>query len=246
MTTKACCDGGLPANDNSRDAPKGELLMLGDLPCYEVGHGAKAVIAVYDIFGFDVKRTKLVCDQISQAGYRVILPDFFRGSDVLKEFGSFPPPGGIEDVVSWVTRVAPFDKTVKEVLGAVTTHLESKGAKSIGILGFCWGGKIVMKTCTGDEKKIKCGCGIHPSFLEASDVEAVNVPQAFMPAGNDPPIDPVWDAIKRKPFHSDCFLKVFKESVHGWSLRSDMSDARAAALANEAIELTIQFFNNNL
>ena len=110
MTTKACCDGGLPANDNSKDAPKGELLMLGDLPCYEVGHGAKAVIAVYDIFGFDVKRTKLVCDQISQAGYRVILPDFFRGSDVLKEFGSFPPPGGIEDVVSW------YDKTSLEKL----------------------------------------------------------------------------------------------------------------------------------
>jgi len=132
------------------------------------------------------------------------------------------------------------------VLGVVASHLESKGAKSIGILGFCWGGKVVLKSSTSEEKKIKCGCGIHPSLLEASDVEAVNVPQAFMPAGNDPPIDPVWQAFKQKPFHNKCFLKVFKECNHGWTLRPQMADARAASLANEAISLAIQFFNKNL
>ena len=135
MTTKACCDGGLPSKCNGGE-PGGKVIELQSfagkpaLPCYEVGEGDKAVIAVYDIFGFtENKRTRLVCDEIARAGYRVILPDFYRGTDVLKEFGTFPPAGGVEAVGEWVTRVAPFDQTVREVNEVVVKHLEGKGAK---------------------------------------------------------------------------------------------------------------------
>jgi len=108
----ACCEGGVPpCGDASKDQmPRGELITLGgDLPCYEVGQGEKAIIVVYDIFGFKNNRTKKVCDMISDHGYRVILPDFFRGTDVLEEFGGvFPPPGGMDDVIAWcVNRFSP-------------------------------------------------------------------------------------------------------------------------------------------
>ena len=133
MTTKACCDGGLPWKSHGSE-PGGKVIELESfagkpaLPCYEIGEGDKAVIAVYDIFGFtENKRTRLVCDQIANAGYRVILPDFYRGTDVLKEFGTFPPAGGIEEVVAWLNRVAPFDSVVKEVNEVVVKHLQGKG-----------------------------------------------------------------------------------------------------------------------
>ena len=250
MTTKACCDGGLPCRSHGSE-PGGKVIELESfagkpaLPCYEIGEGDKAVIAVYDIFGFtENKRTRLVCDQIANAGYRVILPDFYRGTDVLKEFGTFPPAGGIEEVVSWVNRVAPFDSVVKEVNEVVVKHLQGKGAKAIGMVGFCWGGKIVMLPSTSDN--IKAGVGIHPSFLEPADCEKVTSPQMFLPAGNDPPIDPIWEGLSKKPFFSKCFKKVFTEMVHGWSLRADMKDLIQGPQADEAIKLAIQHFDANL
>merc|ERR1712224_101882 len=116
------------------------------------------------------------------------MPDFYRGTDVLKEFGTFPPPGGLEEVVEWVTKTAPFDQTLKDLFGVVVKHLEGKGAKSFGMLGFCWGGKITMLASSDD--KIKAGVGIHPSFLEPADASKAKCPQMLLPAGNDPPSSP--------------------------------------------------------
>jgi len=255
MTTKACCEGGVPkAEAASAGKLCGKLVELESsvtgkkLTCYEVGQGDKAVVAVYDIFGFSVARTKEVCDQISKAGFRVILPDFFRGTDVLKEFGVFPPEGGIEAVVEWVTKTAPFDATVREVFDVVIKHLESQssaGKVDVGLVGFCWGGKIGLLS-SAKENGIKAAVGIHPSFLQVEDATNATCPQMFLPAGNDPPIDPIWDALQSKPFADKCFKKVFQDMAHGWSLRSDMSDAVQGPQANEAIELAIKFFKDNL
>merc|ERR1711977_664968 len=251
MTTKACCEGGVPDTKASAEGLCGKLVELESpvtgktLTCYEVGQeGDKAVIAAYDIFGFSVARTKEVCDEIARAGYRVILPDFYRGTDVLKEFGTFPPAGGIEAGGEWVTRVAPFDQTVREVNEVVVKHLQGKGAKSIGVLGFCWGGKIAVLSSTSE--LIKAGVGIHPSFLSPDDCEKITSPQMFLTAGNDPPIDPVWEAMSHKPFFDKCFRKCFKDMSHGWSLRADMNDPVQGNQANEAIQLAIQHFDASL
>ena len=129
MTTKACCDAGLPAK--STGEPIGKVFDLASspagkpLPCYEVGSGDRAVIVAYDIFGFtENKRTRLVCDQIAAAGMRVIMPDFYRGTDVLAHFGTFPPEGGIPAVIDWVTGVAPFDTVIEELFEVVVKYLE--------------------------------------------------------------------------------------------------------------------------
>jgi len=250
MTTKACCDAGLPAK--AVGEPVGKVIDLAtpggkDLPCYVVGEGEKAIIAVYDIFGFtENKRTRLVCDEMAEAGYSVILPDFYRGSDVLAEFGVFPPEGGIPAVADWLNRVAPFEQVLGEIFDVVVKHLESNGAKSIGMVGFCWGGKVVMLSST--RGKVKAGVGLHPSFLAPEDAANVDCPQFFMPAGDDPPIEPVFDALSSKPFFDKCKKKLFGEMSHGWTLRADMSDPSAAGAkqANEAIGLAIDFFGQHL
>jgi len=254
MTTKACCEGGVPDTKASAEGLCGKTVELESpvtgktLTCYEVGQeGDKAVIVAYDIFGFSVARTKEVCDQIAKAGFRVILPDFFRGTDVLKEFGTFPPAGGMNAVVEWVTKTAPLDATVKEVFEVVIKHLEStctSPSVDVGMVGFCWGGKIAMLSSA--QERIKASVGIHPSFLKPEDAANAKCPQMLLPAGNDPPIGPIWDALQSKPFADKCFKKVFEKMPHGWSLRSDMSDPEQGPQANEAIKLAIQFFKDNL
>merc|ERR1711924_333785 len=88
---------------------------------------------------------------------------------------------------------------------------------------------------------------MHPSFLVPEDGAKADCPQLFMPAGNDPPIDPIFDALN-PDVKAKSKKKLFAEMDHGWSLRSDMSDpeAKGAKMANEAIEDAIGFLNQNL
>jgi len=242
---KACCEGGMPAAE-AKD-PVGVVTTLGTLPIYETGEKGKsyAIVAAYDIFGFDVKRTKVVCDQIASAlGCKVILPDFFRNDDVLKKFGEFPPPGGMEDLFKWL-EAYPFDKIVAEIFDVVLPHLKSTAnVEKLGIVGFCWGGKVTV--LASGRPEVAAGVGMHPSFLNPEDVPAIQCPQMFLPAGNDPPIDPIWEAMKEKPFFDKCVSKVFSDMVHGWTLRRDPKNAKAVAQADEAIQMTIDFFKSNL
>lgn len=49
MASHQCCEAGKPVS--SEYAPKGSEHKLGELECYVVGSGPKAVIVINDIFG---------------------------------------------------------------------------------------------------------------------------------------------------------------------------------------------------
>ncbi len=51
-----------------------------DMRCYIVGSGARALIVIYDIFGFAPANTRHNCDLLADAGFLVVMPDLFRGS----------------------------------------------------------------------------------------------------------------------------------------------------------------------
>jgi dienelactone hydrolase len=88
-------------------------------------------------------------------------------------------------VVEWVTKTAPLDATVKEVFEVVIKHLEStctSPSVDVGMVGFCWGGKIAMLSSA--QERIKASVGIHPSFLKPEDAANAKCPQMLLPAGN--------------------------------------------------------------
>ena len=85
-----------------------------------------------------------------------------------------------------MTKTAPFDATVREVFDVVIKHLESQssaGKVDVGLVGFCWGGKIGLLS-SAKENGIKAAVGIHPSFLQVEDATNATCPQMFLPAGN--------------------------------------------------------------
>merc|ERR1712199_139896 len=104
------CAKPLPKRAEKGGGGTGEVVDVKGLPMYVVGKGPVSIIVAYDIFGFkENPRTREVCDEIaSKVGARVVMPDFFRGEDVLQKFGSFPPPGGVPAVVECSTRVPPL------------------------------------------------------------------------------------------------------------------------------------------
>ena len=52
-----------------------------DLPVYSVGDSDLVVIVYYDVFGLTNTRVRELCDIIAQqCNYRVLCPDFYRGT----------------------------------------------------------------------------------------------------------------------------------------------------------------------
>ena len=222
----------------------GEVIDVKGLPMYVVGSGDVSIIAVYDIFGFtENKRTREVCDEIaSKVGARVVLPDFYRGDDVIKKFGCFPPPGGIAAVVEWVNACAPMDKVLEEIDSIVIPYLKEQGAcKAIGGVGFCWGGNVCIQGAR-KLKDLKAIAALHSNIQTKEDVADLDVPIALFQSGDDPPAASHVETLKDKPFYAKCVARDYPDMFHGWSLRADMSDAKYSAQANDVIQRTCDFF----
>jgi dienelactone hydrolase len=238
----SCCpkDSELPTH--SDHVEKGKLDKVDDLELYVSGSGESAIIVVYDIFGFDGGRVRQVCDQIADTGFLVVLPDFFRGPGW--DPANFPPPD-FQELMQWIKKVGSWDNVIKaDFFQRVIPYLHSKGVKKIGALGFCFGAKMVIHACSHPE--LSAGAGIHPSFLTPEDAEKATTPMLLLPAGNDPPIEPIKAVFDKKPFAKDCVFKTYPEMKHGWSVRGELSDPAIARDAADAISLTIDFFKKVL
>ncbi len=64
--------------------PRGRVINIGNLPVYEAADNVnmrRMLIAVYDIFAFTNSNMKQIADlmALQAGGFRVALPDFFRG-----------------------------------------------------------------------------------------------------------------------------------------------------------------------
>ena len=94
---------------NTTYVSKGVVSALGDLPIYTIGSGKQAIIYVYDIYGFDGGRTRMLCDWLASKGYFVILPDFFRGrysGDGLFNMADYPFSKVYNDDI--VSKILPY------------------------------------------------------------------------------------------------------------------------------------------
>jgi len=224
--------------------PIGTEEKLGELPIYTVGSGEKAIIFCYDIYGFNAGRTRLMCDQFAAAGFLVILPDFFRGDSKANYEGVAGPPEFVKKVT--------WDKVNADLTEQVYPYLERKGAKSIGIIGCCWGGYVQFKASASG--KINAGVGFHPSLLRKAETpeelaQGVTCPQLILPGGNDPEEvkeGGIVEKVLKEKFGDKARVKTFTDMKHGWVPRGDLSDPNVARDVKEAMELAIEFFKANL
>lgn len=80
----------------SNYTPEGSEITLGNLTIYETTekNSTRLIISIYDAFGFSNNNVKEVADRLSkvQGGFRVIVPDFYRGEFWHGDPDVFPPP----------------------------------------------------------------------------------------------------------------------------------------------------------
>jgi len=221
---------------------KGQVEKVDDLDIYRVGSSSngKCIVWCYDVFGFKGGRTRQMCDFLADAGYLVIMPDFYRGDmcePTEARIGTF-----IKEVTNWDKLKVDWEQKIKP-------YAEKHGAKTYGAVGTCWGSYVVLRLA--EDVGFQAGVSFHPShspiagsILQENEEEilkAVKCPQMFMPAEGDH--ENTYPAGLGKKVMGDALeIVTFPDMKHGWSVRGDMKDPKVERDVKKAFNLAMAFF----
>ncbi|KAI8818509.1 dienelactone hydrolase [Fimicolochytrium jonesii] len=252
---KACCS--LPPV-KSAYKPVGTTTTIAGLECYVTGPQTadKALIAVYDIFGMNFSQVKQGADLLGTQGYKVVIPDFFRGQPFPDDtFPAFDSP-----MKSLATMTAETKSALMAFMGssanfatrqpdllAVVEHLRNtESIANIGAYGLCWGGKLVILTASQNPTAFSAIAQVHPARMEPEDAEGLTIPLASY-ISDDESVDAqkqLEEIMSRKKF--DNKLNDFKHFVgmhHGFAgSRADLSNEVGAENFQDVYNRLASFF----
>lgn len=135
--------------------PSGNVSTVYGLSTYVAGKKSdKVVLMITDVFGYDLVNTRLLADEYAQAGFYVLLPDFFQGDSLPAEVEHqlIPPesaaPRGffkaVSETASAAGKFAPWlyrhrEAVSRPIIDGFLKDLRSDlpNAK-VGGVGFCW------------------------------------------------------------------------------------------------------------
>ena len=91
----------------------------------------------------------------------------------------------MQEILDWITVAGSWPDKIKPDVINVIEHYKKQGITSVGIFGFCWGGKISVQA-GADLNEIKGAGLVHGSFISLEDAEAVKCPVLLLPSQNEP------------------------------------------------------------
>jgi len=249
MASEACCSAGAPIA--AEYAGNGTVSTIGeDLAIYEVGTGPRLIVFVYDIFGFGAPpnngTVRRVCDHFAESGFRVIMPDFYRGKPWTLD--KFPPTTDElkAEFGAWWGSTAAYDVVKADITNTVLPYAASSGAESFAVAGTCWGGLMsctLAGDCEGLALPLVGAAAVHGARLTAEHGTNSAVPLCLLPSGEDPPVDDIMAELASKPFADKCVSQFYADEVHGFlAARGNWGDEARGAAAHDALGRLVAFF----
>ena len=135
----------------------------------------KAILILSDVLGHKFVNAQLIADQFATNGYFVAMPDLYNGDPC-----PMNPPQGF-DWKKWLFNghtVNEVDPIVEKVVAELKGNL---GVKKLGAVGYCFGAKYVVRFLKSGQ--IDAGYVAHPSFVDESELEAIEGPLSIAAAG---------------------------------------------------------------
>ncbi|KAK4162457.1 Alpha/Beta hydrolase protein [Cladorrhinum sp. PSN259] len=242
---EACCN--IPPVVSTGYNAKGSYEAVDGLKTYVTGpaDATKGIVLIYDIFGY-FDQTLQGADILATSHhekYKVFIPDWFKGEPCPIEwyppnteekqknlgafFGKNPPPGVAAKLPEFVKALSAKNPSIK----------------SWGILGFCWGGKVVSLVTSGSENPFSVAAECHPAMVDPKEAEGIKIP-LIMLASKEEPDDKVkqFEESLKVPKH----VETFKDQIHGWmAARADLSDARVKEEYTRGYKTVLEFFAKN-
>jgi len=224
----------------------------GKMDCYVAqpkdGGSYPGIVVIQEAFGVN-NHIKKVTERIAAEGYMAIAPDIFH-----REAENLIPYSDMPKAIATLQRVQ--DPKAMEDVGAAIAHLKSQSnvkAGSLGVIGFCMGGRLTYLTAAQHANDIKAavpyyGGGIpmgKPSPL--SRTGEIKCPMYLFFGAKDQliPMDQVGQintelTTKKVNFQ----MKIYPEAGHGFFC--DERGSYNEAAAKDAWEKTKSFFAQHL
>jgi dienelactone hydrolase len=242
----ACCN--IPPIVAKGYKPKGSYEQIGGYKTYVTGpaDATKAIVVIYDIFGYydqTVQGADILATSDDNQKYKVFMPDWFHGDPCPLEW--FPPDTEEKkkNLGSFFEKFPP-PKVAGEVPGFVKAAKEQNPSVSkFGILGLCWGGKVVALSTKADTNPFSVGASAHPAMVDPADAEGLTVPFAMLASGDEPAEDvKKFEDNLKVPHH----VEIFGDQIHGWmGARSDLNNEHVKSEYERGYKTVLSFFGSN-
>jgi len=234
------CEAAGPAVKAEFDG-KMQTIKIGEYDAYVVGTPSEnAILVIYDIFAWNERNLNVfrICHMLASQGHFVVMPDFYKGKPWPIE--QFPPPNK-EAFNTWWTTVADVPTCGKAMKDVIIPWMQEQGVKSIGSVGFCWGGLCALTHAKSD--MVSAAVSIHGARLTPELVSACEVPVAIMPGCGDGDFRPLQQELDKKSFGSKCFYRKYM-SGHGFCVsRGDWNVLTQKEDAEDAVACTLRFLS---
>jgi len=214
----------------------------------KAGGSYPGVVVIQEAFGVN-DHIKKVTERIAAEGYAAIAPDIFH-----RETERIIPFSDMAKAIATLQRVQ--DPKAMEDVGAAIAHLKSQShvkTGSLGVIGFCMGGRLTYLTAAHHAGEVKCavpyyGGGItmgNPSPL--SRTGEIKCPMYLFFGAKDQliPMDQVDQINAELTTKKIAFqMKVYPDAGHGFFC--DERGSYHEASAQDAWEKTKSFFAQHL
>lgn len=196
------------------------------------------IVTCFEIIsGYEAPNLRKLADKVAAAGFLVVVPDLLYGDYIV----DFHNPQF--DREAW-RKAHGTDKASEDVKPLIAA-LKSKGVKSIGAAGFCWGGVVVVKLAISSSD-IQAAVILHPGPISDNEINEVRIPIAILGAE----IDNVFPPEKLKQIEEmlsvktefESFVKLYPGVTHGWTVRYNVDDEAAVKSAEEAHQDMLNWF----
>ncbi|RMX98948.1 hypothetical protein D0868_09804 [Hortaea werneckii] len=243
----ACCT--VPPVQAEGYNPKGDYMTVEGMKTYATGpkNAKSALLVIYDIFGFfpqTLQGADILAHGDKEHQYQVFMPDFFDGSPT--DISWYPPDTeekGQKLGQFFSTAAAP-PKTLERI-PKVLQQIQSErpDIKEWGVVGFCWGGKIVnLSSQQGTPWKAAAAC--HPAMVDANDAAGITIPFAMLPSKDESKDDiEAW----QKNIKTKNIVEWFPDQVHGFmAARSNLKDEKVKKEYERGYNTLLNFFHEHM
>jgi len=244
----ACCN--IPPIISKGYEPKGKYETIGGLKTYVTGpaNASKAILYIFDIFGYfpqSLQGADILSTSDKDNQYQVFMPDWFEGNPA--DISWYPPDNDEKGKALgnfFQTTGAP-PKTAAKVPGTLK-EIEAKydSIKTWGVVGFCWGGKIVSLTTSHPSTPFKAGAECHPAMIDPSDALNIQIPLCMLASGDESA-----DDVKKfeANLKGDKHVEIFGDQIHGWmAARANLEEERVKGEYERGYKTLLEFFGKHL
>jgi len=263
----ACCLSGTVHTGT----PQGREEVFGGINTYVSepadGSKSKSVVIISDIFGWELKNTRLFADQYAKAGFYVFVPDFHSGDSLPESFLQNVEPNLKEQAELSIASKAKNAAVVPTTLGPwLITHREgvvrplidgffntlrmTPYVNKIGAVGFCWGGRYaILQAHEGSH--VNAVFAAHPSLVSVpSDFDPITKPTSLALGTKDSLLDEksrsgIQEVLSAKT-DVPTEVRIYEDQVHGFALRGDWSSEKDKEAMDEAAKQGVAWLQKHL